>query len=257
MSQQQTSATGLADIIVPQGRSRDTSAAPALRKPSLFSATLYKEWIKLRLYWVLLLVGSVGFAAFLCLRLRNVHQFHDAVSIWSAWIFKGYLFFASFQYVPLGAGVLLGALQFLPETLSKRVRLVLHLPLGEERVISYHLLAGILLLTLIFAPAVALFGITGWLYFPVEFQRNLALTLAPWLLAGFAGYLLTATLLLENAWRHRVFYLLLGGATLRLFYLGEFYDVYLRVLPGFLFWTVALFTLPLFSSYRFRKGLES
>ena len=257
MSRPQSSTSRLADVIIPQEQSRETSVTPALRRPSLFAATLYKEWIKLRLYWVLLLVGSAGFAAFLCLRLRNVHQFHDAVSIWSAWIFKGYLFFASFQYVPLGAGVVLGALQFLPETLSKRVRLVLHLPLGEERVISHHLLAGILLLTLIFAPAVALFGITSWLYFPVEFQRNLALTLAPWLLAGYAGYLLTATLLLENAWRHRVFYLLLGGATLRLFYLGEFYDVYLRVLPGFVFWTAALFTLPLFSSYRFRKGLES
>jgi len=54
--------------------------------------------------------------------------------------FKGYLFFSSFKFFPLGAGVVLGALQFLPETLNKRVRLVLHLPLGEERVISHHLL---------------------------------------------------------------------------------------------------------------------
>lgn len=224
-------------------------------RPSFFRATFYKEWIKLRLYWLLMLLGSAGFAAFLSLRLRNVHQFHDAVSIWSAWIFKGYLFFASYQYFPLAAGVVLGALQFLPETLNKRVRLVLHLPLGEERVISHHLLAGLLLLTLIFAPAVALFGLTSRLYFPAEFQRNLVLTLAPWLLGGYAGYLLTATLLLENSWRHRVFYLLSGGAALRLFYLGEFYDGYLRVLLPLALWTVALFTLPLFSSYRFRKGL--
>lgn len=44
--------------------------------------------------------------------------------------------------------MVLGALQFLPETLNKRVRLVLHLlPLGEERVIGRHLLAGLLSLT--------------------------------------------------------------------------------------------------------------
>lgn len=224
-------------------------------RPSFFRATLYKEWIKLRLYWLLMLLASAGFAAFLSLRLRNVHQFHDAVSIWSAWIFKGYLFFASYQYVPLAAGIVLGALQFLPETLNKRVRLVLHLPLGEERVISHHLLAGLLLLTLLFTPALALFGLTSWLYFPAEFQRNLVLTLGPWLLGGYAGYLLSATLLLENTWRHRVFYLLFGGAALRLFYLGEFYDVYARVLLPLALWTVASFALPLFSSYRFRKGL--
>lgn len=100
-----------------------------------------------------------------------------------------------------------------------------------------------------------MFGLTGWLYFLVEFQRNLVLTLVPWLLGGYVGYLLTATLLLENTWRYRVFYLLFGGATLRLFYLGEFYDVYVRVLVPLVLWTVALFTLPLFSGYRFRKGL--
>lgn len=258
MSQTQPpAAAGIAAIIANRESSREKTAVPATRAPSFFQATLYKEWIKLRLCWGLLLVAGVSFAAFLCLRLRNVHQFYDPVSIWSAWIFKGYLFFTPFRYFPLGAGIVLGALQFLPETLSKRVRLVLHLPLGEERVISDHLLAGLLLLTLILAPAAALFALTGWLYFPVEFQRNLALTLAPWLLAGYAGYLLTATVLLENSWRHRVFYLLLGAASVRLFYLGDFYDVYLRVLAGFALWTAALFTLPLFSSYRFRKGLES
>jgi hypothetical protein len=232
-----------------------TEVTRPLARRSFFRSALYKEWIKLRLYWLLMSLGSTGFAMFLCLRLRNVHQFHDAVSIWSAWIFKGYLFFVSYQYFPLAAGVVLGALQFLPETLNNRVRLVLHLPLGEERVISHHLLAGIYILATIFVPAAALFGLTGWLYFPLEFQRNLWLTLGPWLLAGFVGYLLTATLLLENAWRHRLFYLLFGAAALRLFYLGDFYDVYLRVLLPLALWTGALFALPLLSSYRFRKGL--
>jgi len=258
MSQISVSVTaGISPAVLPAARALPDAGTPVRRMPSFFSATLYKEWIKLRFYWALMLAGSAGFAGFLSLRLRNVHQFHDAVSIWGAWIFKGYLFFASYQYVPLVAGVALGALQFLPETLNKRVRLVLHLPLGEERVISHHLLAGLLLLTLVFAPAVMLFALTSWLYFPAEFQRNLVLTLVPWLLAGYAGYLLTATLLLENAWRHRVFYLLFGAAAVRLFYLGDFYDVYQRVWLPFALWTVALFALPLFSSYRFRKGLES
>jgi hypothetical protein len=241
----------------PITNAEETIIHPEKRNPTagFFRATLYKEWIKLRLYWALLLLGSIGYAAYLCLRLRYVHQFHDAVSVWGAWMFKGYLFFAPYRYVPLIVGVVLGVLQFLPETLNKRIRLALHLPLGENRIISHHLLSGLLGLLLILMPMTALFVITGWVYFPAEFQRNLFLTLAPWVLAGFAGYLLTATLLLENAWRNRVFYLLLGGAALRLFYLGDFYDVYQRVLPGFAIWTVALFLLPLLSSYRFRKGL--
>ena len=223
----------------------------------MFRATLYKEWIKLRVYWSFMLASSIGFAEFLSLRLRHANEFYDAVSIWGAWLFKGYLFFGRYHYFPIAAGVILSALQFLPETLNKRVRLVLHLPLGEERVISHHLLSGLLLLSLVFAPAVLMFVLTGWLYFPVEFQQNIALTLTPWLLAGYAGYLLTATLLLEMAWRYRVTYLLLSGAVLRLFFLGDFYDTYQRILPALLVWSAALFLLPLLSSYRFRKGLES
>jgi hypothetical protein len=221
----------------------------------MFIATFYKEWIKLRFYWALLLASNLGFAAYLSLRLRAVHEFNTAVTIWSAWIFKGYLFFNSYHYAPLVTGMLIGALQFLPEIFSKRVRLVLHLPVGEERVIADHLLVGLLLLTLILAPVAALFAWTGWIYFPVEFQHNLWFTLTPWLLAGYVAYLLIATLLLETSWVYRVVYLLLGGGALRLFYLGDFYDVYQRVLPEFIIWTFLLFSLPLLSSYRFRKGL--
>ena len=96
---------------------------------------------------------------------------------------------------------------------------------------------------------------TGWIYFPAEFQRNLVLTVAPWLMAGIGGYLIMAALLLESAWRCRVFYLLLGVAALRLFFLGSYYDVYERVLGLAVLWTAALFLLPLLSSHRFRKGL--
>lgn len=221
----------------------------------MFKAIIYKEWIKLRLYWVLLLAANLGFAAYLSLRLRAVHEFNAAVTIWGAWIFKGYLFFNPYHYAPLVTGILIGGLQFLPEIFSKRIRLVLHLPLGEERVIAQHLGTGLLLLTLILVPVAALLAFTGGIYFPAEFQRNLWLTLAPWLLAGYVAYLLTATLLLETTWRYRIIYLLLGGAALRLFFLGDFYDTYLRVLPAFALWTVILFSLPLLSSYRFRKGL--
>jgi hypothetical protein len=256
MSQPQPAAIDAAPFTLPNTRSLAAPAAAAANRPAMFRAILYKEWIKLRLYWALLFIASLGFALFLSLRLRHVHQFYDAVSVWSAWIFKGYLFFHPYRYAPLAAGVVVGALQFLPETLNKRVRLALHLPLGEERVISHHLLAGLVALTLLLAPAAAIFAVTGWIYFPVEFQRNLALTLAPWLLAGYSGYLLTATLLLETTWRYRVLYLLLGGAVLRLFFLDDFYDVYQRVLPALAAWAVALFALPLFSSYRFRKGID-
>jgi hypothetical protein len=230
------------------------SAAPP-SGGSPFQAILFKEWIKLRFWWALLLLGSTGWAAYLCLRLRHVHQFNDAVSVWHAWIFKSYLFFESYCYVPLGAGVLLGTLQFLPETLQKKVRLSLRLPLGENRVIGCHLRAGLLGLALILAPAAALFTLTASVYFPAEFRANLALTLAPWALAGLAAYLWTAALLLESSWWRRVICLLLGLGALRVFFQAEFYDAAARLLPALTLWCAASVALPLYACHRFRKGL--
>lgn len=222
-----------------------------------FKAVLFKEWIKLRFHWTLMVAGSVAFAIYLCLRLRHTHEFNSAVAIWNAWIFKGFLFFDSFQYVPVGAGIALGFLQFLPEVLNKRIRLILHLPVGEEHILSDHLCVGILGLTLITTPALLAFSITSAIYFPMEFQTNLILTSLPWLLAGYAGYFFASAVLLEARWRFRVFHLIVAFAMLRLFFLGDFYDVYLRILPLFTLWTAFLFLVPLFSNHRFRKGFES
>lgn len=222
----------------------------------MFKALFYKEWIKLRLWWSLLALANLGFALFIGLRLRHVFQFYDASVVWSNWIFKGYLFFGYYETVPLLLGILLALLQFLPEVQSFRIRLVLHLPLGETRAVALHLAAGLLLLSALLAPAAAVFSGFGACYFPLEFQGHLWLTLLPWLLGGYASYLFVTAALLEADWINRAVLLLLGGATLRLLYQEQFYATYLRLLPALVLWTAWLFALPLFSSYRYRKGLS-
>ncbi|OAM90705.1 hypothetical protein OH491_02975 [Termitidicoccus mucosus] len=218
-------------------------------------ALLYKEWIKLRLWWTLMLAASVAFALFLFFKLRYVVNANEAVTVWSTWIFKGWLFFRPFQYAPLVFGVTLGFLQFLPEVQAQRIRLALHLPLGETRAIALHLAAGALLLALVLLPAALVFSLGGALWFPGEWQGNLFRVFTPWILTGYGAYLAAAAILLETNWRHRVFYLLLSAGALRLFLLETAYDTYARILPALALWVLALVLVPLFSSHRFRKGL--
>ena len=220
----------------------------------MFKSLLYKEWIKLRLYWLLLFVVNLAFCGFLCLRLRHVFRLNEAVAVWSNWIFKGFLFYRLDEYVPLLLGVVLGCLQFFPETLSKRLRLVLHLPLGENRAAAIHLAAGLLLLTVVYLPGLALIAGSAAFYFPPDFQSNLLLTYTPWLLGGFAAYLLTAFTVLEPTWRLRVVYLLYGAALLRLYFMEDFYNSYLRLMVSLAVGTALLFVVPLLSTYRFGKG---
>jgi hypothetical protein len=223
----------------------------------MFGSLLYKEWIMLRLYWLLLFVGHLAFCGFLCLRLRHVYRLNEALAIWSNWIFKGFLFYRLAQYVPLLVGIVLGCVQFFPENLSKRFHLVLHLPMNENRAAAIHLVAGVLLLTLVYLPGLALISAAGAVYFPADFQANLLLTYTPWLLGGYAAYLLTAFVILEPTWRLRVVYLLFSAALLKLYFLEDFYNGYLRVLLGFVLGTALLFILPLLSTYRFGKGFSS
>lgn len=223
----------------------------------MYKSLLYKEWIKLRLYWWLLLAVNLTLSIFLVVRLRHLFNLREPVVIWTNWIFKGYLFFQFTQYVPLLLGVVLGGVQFFPEVQHKRLRLVLHLPVEQEKSVSIHLGAGLVLLNLILIPGWALLSGAGTIYFPVELQSNLFLTSAPWVLAGYCGYFLTATLLLEPTWRFRILYFVLGAALLRLFYLDEFYNAYARVLPELGLLVASLFTLPILSAYRFGKGYGS
>jgi hypothetical protein len=223
----------------------------------MFRSLIYKEWIKLRLYWTLILVAHLLFCVYLCLQLRSAFKLRDALSVWSTWIFKGYLFFRPCKNIPLLAGIVLGCLQFFPEILSKRLRLVLHLPLREERAVAAHLLAGLLLLTLALLPGLLLLAGCSALYFPREFLVNFCYIYTPWFLGGFAAYLLTVFTLVEPTWRLRVTCLLFSAGLLKLFYFGSFYDGWRRLLPGLVLATAALFLLPLLSANRFSKGYGS
>jgi hypothetical protein len=233
-----------------------SSAAPPAPCAALpaFLAILSKEWIKLRVPWLIMFVLSTGYALYLCLRVRRLFSLHDAVNIWNTWIEKNYLFFAPYLLIPLLCGLLIGGWQFLPETIQQRIRLSLHLPVGEDRMISWHVFAGLLAITTIILPACGMFLFTALWFFPTEMLTHLFWTLAPGVLAGFASYFLVVALHLEPAWRMRIVYLLMAAGALPLFFLDGFYGHYSRVLWIGFMWTALLFILPISASRRFREG---
>lgn len=221
----------------------------------MFKSLLYKEWIKLKNVWLLLLAAHVLFALYLVLRLYTGFRLNDAMSIWTGWIFNGDLFFARYAYMPALTGILLAVAQFLPEVQEKRIRLVLHLPISENLSILLHLLAGIVFYALALLPAFVLFTIAAVVYFPLDFLWTSASTVWPWLFAGLASYFLFASMLLEMLWRYRVVYLLVFLGIIQVYFLSGFYGSYRDwkfILPII---TMSMAYLPLLAAYRFRKGL--
>jgi len=222
-----------------------------------FKAFFNKEWIKLRYVFLGLLTANIGMAVYLCLQLRFFNNYYDPIAVWDAWVSRGFLFFGRYQWLPVASSVILAVMQFLPEVQGQRVRLVLHLPLQEEVAVSLHLLVGVVMQLLLFMPPFLLFVWMSVVSFPQEMLRNLVLTAVPWYLAAGLAYYMIAALMLEFRWRYRVAYILLTVGSLRFLLMDGFFDLYQRVLPGFLIWVLLAFTIPLLSSYRFRKGVSS
>lgn len=165
---------------------------------------LFKEWIKLKGWLLLLLVGHLAFAGYLFLSLR--HQFrieHPEMLFYQAGRI-GRLFYDDLRYLPLLSGLLLGLAQFLPEMTRGRLRLSLHLPVGLARLILTHLAFGLGALGVLFGLDLSALAVSVGTFFPAPFMVSALITALPWMLAGMAGYLGVALTLLEPERRFQV-----------------------------------------------------
>ena len=89
---------------------------------------LYKEWIKTR--WYLLAAFAVlgGFAGYALVKLHRAAALMGAGHIWEVMVTRNAVFIDQMEYLPLLVGLLLAAVQFVPEMQRKCLKLTLHLP---------------------------------------------------------------------------------------------------------------------------------
>ncbi len=214
----------------------------------------YKEWIKVRLVFILSLV--VGLIAILGIYLNVRHAFiiASAREFWDGVINQRYIYFSLFKFIPLGIGILFGLAQFLPEVKDRRIKLTLHLPLNEEKAGMKMVVFGLICLVALYLVLTAFLIIPGWYYFPQEVVVLSASTVIPWLSAGLAAYFLTGLIIIEPLWKYKVFYTLLGFAFINLFFQSSLAGAYKYAWLPFLGIILLVSISILFSIYRFRKG---
>ena len=117
----------------------------------MLKAILYKEWIKLRWYALLAVLVTTGVAAYCLLRMDRAVTLRGAGHIWEVMVLKNAIFIDYLQFVPLLAGVLAALVQFMPEMQRKCLKLTLHLPCSQQRMVFTMLAAGVLVLVACFA----------------------------------------------------------------------------------------------------------
>ena len=176
----------------------------------MIKAIFYKEWIKMRCFYPLSALFLFGATAYALLRVQRVITFKGAAHVWEVMLEKEVVFIDILQYLPALLGVLLAVVQFVPEMAQKRLKLTLHLPFPQWKMILLMSGIGLGALALLFIVQTAVL----WGYFHAllapELVARILLTALPWYLAGLTLYLLTAWICLEPTWKRRLANLLIA-----------------------------------------------
>jgi len=214
----------------------------------------YKEWIKTRWYLLLMFVATLGFAGYSMLRINRVVELKGMAHVWEVIILKEVVFVDLLQYIPLLAGLLLALVQFMPEMYHKCLKLTLHLPYSQWRMVNSMLLFGLLTLAVCFIADYTLMFVYLQGVLASELYRRILLSALPWYLAGFASYLLLSWICMEPTWKRRIFNIVVALLVLRVFFLDPSAESYNEFMPWLALYTLLLGSLSWLSVARFKAG---
>lgn len=220
------------------------------------NAIFYKEWIKTRWYLLPAFLVTTGFAGYCMLRINRVVELKGAAHIWEVMLMRDAIFVDLLQYIPLLAGILLALVQFVPEMYHKCLKLTLHLPYPQLRMINLMLLYGLLALTVCFAANFLLMFVYLQGVLAPELYTRILLTAATWYVAGLCAYSLTAWVCLEPTWKRRVFNLVVTLLLLRIFFLSSEPEAYNGFLPWLVVYSLLCVSLSWISVLRFKAGRQ-
>lgn len=220
------------------------------------NAIFYKEWIKTRWYFLLAVVTTLGFSGYCMLRINRVAELKGVAHVWEVMLQRDVVFVDLLQYVPLLVGILMAIVQFVPEMHRKCLKLTLHLPYPELKMVGTMLFSGVILLLICFAASFLLMEVyLGGVLAP-ELKNHILQTALPWYLAGISGYLLVSWICLEPAWKRRILNLVITVFLLKIFFLSDTPEAYNAFLPWLVVSTLLTASFSWLSILRFKAGKQ-
>lgn len=221
----------------------------------MYRSLFFKEWIKTHRLIFLLGIIFVSVTAYIFLNISKLAQ-AGTIPLWGAIIENDYTLVSLIRYLPGMAGILFAIVQFAPEMQNKRLKLTLHLPLQEMKIICCMLGYGLVILSALFIITcmILLGGMSVW--FSSEIVTANWMKSLPWFLGGYATYLLGAWICFEPVWLQRVLNALPAVCIVSFFYMEALSGAYLPFLPFLIIIIAAAFTFSFFSVTRFKNGMQ-
>ncbi len=220
----------------------------------MLQSLIYKEWIKTRRLVLLIAILFAAVVTYTFLWGAQQMEASGAVAIWETIIAKDMRLVSYIKYLPPAAGMLLAIAQFAPEMQSKRLKLTLHLPMNESKILYTMLGYGLVILLLIFA----LTGLTFALGLSISYAREIVAanlwTSLPWFAGGALAYLLASWICLEPVWRQRIFDAVPAICILSVLYIDQMSGAFATYLPYMVALLAICFFFPIYSTERFKNG---
>ncbi|MFH1139628.1 MAG: hypothetical protein V1816_26420 [Pseudomonadota bacterium] len=222
----------------------------------MYKALIYKEWIKIRWYFLIVLGVSLWQLTAFFLEQRELFELKHAVVIWNSIIFKKIQFYSEVKYSAVLAGMVLALAQFIPETLKQRLRLLFHLPVAHNN--SVYTMIGVGLTGVVFIVFINVV-VMSWIiatYYPWDVVRSALLTSAPWFISGLVAYFWVVLAALEP---NQVRKILFGGAgflILSLYLSSCSINAFEHSLWRYLLLALLLAPTAILPAHRFKRGLS-
>lgn len=219
-------------------------------------ALIFKEWIKTRMVFFISLILALATAGYAMLMVNRLIELKGVEHLWLIMLLKDNTFIDIIKYVPVAVGIAVGVAQKAPEMNQKRLKLTLHLPYPQGRLLALMLATGVSELLIIFALQTAVVAVRYSFLLPAELVWRVMLTSLPWYLAGFAAYFFVTSICLEGTWRRRIIIGLLGVATLMIFFLQSAPEAYNGMSLLLVIVVILLSILSFGSVIRFKEGRQ-
>lgn len=219
-------------------------------------AILYKEWLKTRRVFFAALVLALALATYALLMMNRLIELKGVDHLWLIMLLKDNTFIDIIKYSPVIIGIAIGSAQMVPEMTQKRLKLTLHLPYPQQRLVALMLASGLAELLLIFISQITLLVIYDFSILPSELVWRVALTALPWYFAGLTTYLFVTAICLEGTWRMRIVLALLGIASMMIYFLQPALEAYNDMVVIMFIFTILLTLLPFGSVIRFKEGRQ-
>ncbi len=221
----------------------------------MLKALLYKEWLKIRWAAILSLLVFAAVIIKMNLYMSYAMRVMNPSDYWYEVIIRGILFFNDFHYLPLLAGIIIGATQFFPEIDESRLKLTLHLPMRENSILLFMAFFGAFVVLSIVGLSLIVISFITIAYFPMEVMLSMWMTFLPWILAGLAGYFATITVFVEPIWIKRIILVFISYAYIDVLVFSRNFNLYEQAIGLFIIVSMFFSISIIYSGSRFHKGV--